>query len=197
MYLVVENTKDLRTAKMTPKLIELTTKLGRNLTVVSTSEELATVDREMIEGVILSGGPILLSEKSELFKYSKNFTALIEYPSVPVLGVCFGFQLLSVAHGGSVEKLQTKKEDLTEEIIVDPSSVLFEGLPELITVFQCHHDHVALPPIGFKVTGSAVDGTIQAVESIDRQRFGVQFHPENSDNGEAILLNFFEFCESS
>ena len=64
--------------------------------MISKQDELYDIinrHKQKIRGVILSGGPFLLSQKTELYKYSKNFTALIEFQNIPVLGICLGIKL--------------------------------------------------------------------------------------------------------
>lgn len=204
-FLIIDNTKDLGNAEMTPRLINYFEKRGIHVVVVSTQEELFSLTRGKIKGIILSGGPILLSEKTELFRYSKNFTVLIEYPEVPILGICFGFQVMGTAHGGCVKSLgDRRREKIYETIKISSESqtktdaskqtYLFQGLPSEIKVYQCHNDYLDKCPKGFRVTSTSKDGIIESIECPEKLRFGVQFHPENSDIGHQILDNFVNFC---
>ena len=197
-FVIVDNTKDLDNAEMTPRLINFFK--GYDVLVISKQEELTKLSNLKIKGIILSGGPILLSEKTELFRYSKNFTVLIEYTDVPILGICFGFQLLGMAHGGNVKSLGTQKREKIYEVIYQEDlckkskSCLFNNLPKQITVYQCHNDYLEKCPLGFTVTAKSSQGIIEAIECPEKLRFGVQFHPENSEMGHKILENFVAFC---
>lgn len=196
-FLLIDNTKNLLDAEMTPKLIKYFRNRSISLVVISEPEELYNIELSTIVGIILSGGPILLSEKSDIFFYSKNFTALIEFHNTPILGICFGFQLMGVAYGGLVTSLgKNSKHKITETIYVDPEtdSILFKELPPTITVYQCHNDYLQRPPRTFTVLARNSGGTIEAIESSDKLRFGVQFHPENSTHGHKILDNFSDWC---
>ena len=206
-FLIIDNTKDLGNAEMTPRLINYFEKRDIHVIVVSKQEELQALAGQKIKGIILSGGPILLSEKTELFRYSKNFTVLIEYSEVPILGICFGFQIMGMAHGGCVKSLgEDRREKIYETIHVcqnnqkipinrQEQSCLFQGLGNTISVYQCHNDYLENCPVGFRVTSRSADGIIESIECPEKLRFGVQFHPENSLIGHKILDNFVTFCE--
>ena len=196
-FVIIDNTKDLNNAEMTPLLIDYFNKKSYKTFVISKGNELRNLDPTNITGIVLSGGPILLSEKTELFKYSKNFTALIEFPNIPILGICFGFQVMGVAYGGLVDSLSDKKrERVTETISVidQKNSILFKNISNTIAVYQCHSDHLIKCPNNFIITSKGKDNVIQSIESKDKHRFGVQFHPENSISGLIILDNFTNYC---
>ncbi len=86
-FIIIDNTKNLQNAEMTPLLIDYFSSQKYQVSVISESDDLVNISSD-IDGIILSGGPILLSEKTDLFRYSKNFTALIRYPDIPILGIC-------------------------------------------------------------------------------------------------------------
>jgi GMP synthase (glutamine-hydrolysing) len=194
---LIDNTKNLLDAEMTPKLIHYFRQREIPLTIISDPEELYKIDAGNIVGIILSGGPIMLSEKSDIFFYSKNFTALIEFPQTPILGICFGFQLMGVAYGGLVNSLGEKSKNKIMESVytnsVQPTSVLFRNMPNKIDVYQCHNDYLQKPPKSFHVSARNENGTIEAIECVEKLRFGVQFHPENSADGHIILDNFIKW----
>lgn len=196
-FILIDNTKNLLDAEMTPKLINYFRKHRVPLIIISDPEELYKIDSVNIVGIILSGGPIMLSEKTDIFFYSKNFTALIEFPHIPILGICFGFQLMGVAYGGLVNSLgEDAKNNIIETIYTssdNSESVLFQNLPSTINVYQCHNDFLQKPPKTFTVLARNQSGTIEAIECLDKLRFGVQFHPENSEDGHVILDNFIKW----
>lgn len=196
-YVIIDNTKDLEAAEMTPLLIRYFQDRGHEPVIISHDEDLDSLTNYTIRGIILSGGPILLSSRSEIFRYSKNFRVLLEYTDTPILGICFGFQLIGVAYGGRIRHLGDAKRDRVEECVTCCSeSLLFKGYHDILRVYQCHQDHLYNPPANFDVTSRNNDGIIQAIEDLSRLRFGVQFHPENSPDGHIVLDNFLSLCEA-
>ena len=196
-FIIIDNTKNLANAEMTPLLINYFNNNNFKVSVISEPTKLVINNDNEIDGIILSGGPILLSQKTELLSYSKNFTALIEYPQIPILGICFGFQLMGVAYGGVVNGLlQNKKERIWEDISIknNTGTILFKNFNRKIKVYQCHSDSLTKCPNDFIVTSSSDDNIIEAIECIEKLRFGVQFHPENSEDGLLVLDNFTDFC---
>ncbi len=99
-FAIVDNSKDLDTAQMTPLLIEFLRGLDKDVCVIRETQEFCKLDLEKLEGIILSGGPLLLSKPTDLFQYSKNIVALVEGHDIPVLGICFGFQVMASVYGG-------------------------------------------------------------------------------------------------
>lgn len=79
MFILIDNTKDLRSAAMTPLIIQHFKNKSILLTVVQTLEQLYHIDHQDIQGIILSDGPLLLSKKTEISRYSKNVTVLIAF----------------------------------------------------------------------------------------------------------------------
>ena len=196
-FVIIDNTKDLANAEMTPLLIDYFNRKKYKVTVISEGDEIDDNEVGKIHGIILSGGPILLSEKTDIFRYSKNFTALIEYPEIPILGICFGFQVMGVAYGGVVKGLYNRKRDRVMETIKienNESSILFQNMRSSLDVFQAHNDHLIKCPKNFIITSRNSDGIIESIECKERLCFGVQFHPENSEDGYHLLDNFTCFC---
>ncbi len=142
-------------------------------------------------GVILSGGPNSV--------YDEGAPTLPEYVlslDVPVLGICYGMQLLTQALGGTVIP-GTKREYGPAEVTVDTTSPLFAGLPETMSVWMSHGDRVETPPPGFAVMGRSGSGLLAAIGESGRRLYGLQFHPEvaHTPQGKAILQHFiFDLC---
>jgi GMP synthase (glutamine-hydrolysing) len=136
-------------------------------------------------GIILSGGPSSVYEDGA----PHPDPALIDL-GVPVLGICYGVQLLAYFLGGEV-KPSERREYGHAEIRSIAESRLLKGLPSPIKVWMSHGDYVSRPPEGFVVT-AATDAAIGAVEDQARNLYGVQFHPEvaHTPDGKAILRNF-------
>jgi GMP synthase (glutamine-hydrolysing) len=149
-----------------------------NLTV----EEIA---RKHPRGIILSGGPASVYEEGA----PHPDRGVIEM-GVPVLGICYGVQLLAYFLGGEV-KPSERREYGQAEIRAIEEGRLLKGLPSPIKVWMSHGDYVSSPPEGFVIT-AATDAAIGAVEDVARNLYGVQFHPEvaHTPQGKDILRNF-------
>jgi GMP synthase (glutamine-hydrolysing) len=131
------------------------------------------------DGVVVTGSYASVTERAPWMRALG--AALVEAAErVPVLGVCFGHQLLADALGGAVERnprgpeVGTREVELTEAGRADP---LFAGLPPRLAVQQVHEDHVATPPPGAVLLASNAHARVQAFAHGPRLR-AVQFHPE-------------------
>ena len=135
--------------------------------------------------IIVSGGPQSVYA-ADAPKYDKEIFQL----GVPLLGICYGLQLLNHALGGSVEK-KSRREDGAFKIGLDTSCALFDGLSETTEVLLTHGDSVSAVPEGFRVVATSGE-LVAAIEDEKRQLYGVQFHPEVdlSVDGTAMIKNF-------
>lgn len=197
-FLLVDNSTNLEKAKMTPKIIEYFNQNKIKL-IVCSNKTINQCNEENIIGIILSGSPIILSNSSLIEKYIINFNILIKYPNIPILGICFGFQLMCLAYGSKIGKLNKTKNGILETIQLNKNlnSVLYKDIQDRdIIVYQNHNDYIKKVPNNFIVTATNSDNIIQSVENKDILRFGTQFHPENSPTGKIILKNFVDFCLS-
>jgi GMP synthase (glutamine-hydrolysing) len=193
---VVDNTKGIEEARMTPLLVDIIQNMSHTVCVVEDSGSLRKCGA--LDGIILSGGPAKLSSRTnDLLRHSVNFTALLLYPMVPVLGICFGMQLMCAAYGGSIMELPPEKRkngDIIEVVGQGFSHILPHAI---VKGFAYHDDHVCNVPSPFTITAKSIDGTVQAVEWAEGQRFGVQFHPEGSTEGRVLISRFLDFCSNS
>jgi GMP synthase (glutamine-hydrolysing) len=142
-------------------------------------------------GIILSGGPASVYEPGA-FAVDPGVFGL----GVPVLGICYGHQLMSQALGGEVEATGLREYGRTM-LMVDEPGVLLEDLPSEDTVWMSHGDAVARPPAGFRVTGHTESTPVAAMEDRERGLFGVQFHPEvaHTPRGLDVMKRFlYEAC---
>jgi GMP synthase (glutamine-hydrolysing) len=156
---------------------------------------LGDILRRSPKGLILSGGPSSVYEPSA----PRPAEGLLEKVGCPVLGICYGFQLISLFQGGSVQPAESREYGYARLRVLDSSSPLLSGLPSEIDVWMSHGDRVADPPPGFKLTG-LTDDALNAAEDLSKRLFGVQFHPEVSHTplGHEILRNFlFRICGCS
>jgi GMP synthase (glutamine-hydrolysing) len=143
-------------------------------------------------GIILSGGPNSV--------YGENVpTADPELFAVaPVLGVCYGMQLIAHLYGSEVTR-GARREYGRAEIHPTVPSVLFDGFDpsEATTVWMSHGDHIESAPAGFRVTAASASNPLAAFEHESRPIYGVQFHPEvaHTPRGRELLANFlFNVC---
>ncbi|MCO5249259.1 MAG: glutamine-hydrolyzing GMP synthase [Chitinophagales bacterium] len=143
-------------------------------------------------GLILSGGPSsVFSEKAALVE--KELFEL----GIPILGICYGMQLIAHILGGEVKK-GVKGEYGKAELSIYRKDRLFDDIPSNLTVWMSHFDEVATVPSGFKVTGSSTI-KIASMADISRQIYAVQFHPEvtHTEYGTTIFKNFlFKICKA-
>ncbi|HXF06892.1 MAG TPA: glutamine-hydrolyzing GMP synthase, partial [Blastocatellia bacterium] len=140
--------------------------------------------------LILSGGPRSVYEQG-----APRCDRRILDLGVPVLGICYGLQLLAHYLGGRVEAAP-RREYGAAQVTVQGVSPLFTGLPSTLDVWMSHGDEVKDPPSGFVITG-LTDRAIAAIEDPQRRLYGVQFHPEvaHTPLGREILRRFlFDVC---
>lgn len=137
------------------------------------------------QSIILSGGPNSVSSDQRL-KFDERIFEL----GVPVLGICYGMQLMSDHFGGTVAG-NVVKEYGQNEIWIDTSSPIFDGLEENQKVLMSHGDTVKIAPEGFKVIAKSGQA-IAAIGNDEKKMYGLQFHPEVdlTENGMKILENF-------
>lgn len=145
-------------------------------------------------GIIFSGGPNSVYDENA-FRADERIFDL----NIPILGICYGMQLMTMHFGGKVEKASVSEYGKTT-IEVQSSSHLFEGLPEEQVVWMSHGDLVIEAPPGFVVDGTSSSCPISAMGNVSKKLYGVQFHPEvqHSVYGNDILKNFvFNVCGCS
>ncbi|HEX7487378.1 MAG TPA: glutamine-hydrolyzing GMP synthase [Anaeromyxobacteraceae bacterium] len=145
-------------------------------------------------GVVLSGGPA-----SVLAEGSPRADRAVFDLGVPVLGICYGLQLLAHELGGKVES-PDHREYGPATIDVKQSSPLFQGLPAKLDVWMSHGDRVEKLPAGFEPIASSASAPLAAFEDRRRHFYGVQFHPEvvHTPQGKELLRNFaYQVCGCS
>ncbi|MFL6151665.1 MAG: glutamine-hydrolyzing GMP synthase [Ornithinibacter sp.] len=137
--------------------------------------------------VILSGGPSSVYEEG-----APSLDPALLDAGVPVFGMCYGFQAMARALGGTVEKTGLSEFGATPASILDTSSTLFNGQPTDQSVWMSHGDSVAQAPAGMKVTATTSGAPVAGFEDDERRLYGVQWHPEvlHSTFGQQVLENF-------
>jgi GMP synthase (glutamine-hydrolysing) len=138
-------------------------------------------------GLILSGSP------SSVYSQDAPRPAphLLDNLKCPLLGICYGLQVLAADLGGEVRPSQSREYGYARLKILEQDSPLFFNLPKEIDVWMSHGDHVTVPPAGFTVT-ARTDDALNALESLSKRIYGVQFHPEvaHTPLGAQVLRNF-------
>jgi len=145
------------------------------------------------KGLILSGGPSSVYDDDA----PKPQTGLLATTPYPVLGICYGLQLMAHGLGGKVLPSKSREYGYARLTVVDSTSRLFAGLPKEMDVWMSHGDHVTELPDGFRMTAQTAE-SVNAFENPARRIYGLQFHPEvaHTPLGAQILRNFlFEICD--
>ena len=143
-------------------------------------------------GFILSGGPASVYEKG-----APTLPDYVLQQGVPVLGICYGMQLLAHALGGRVAPASEREYGPAELAVTDLSSPLFTGLPFSMPVWMSHGDRIEALPPGFVVLAATANSPIAAMGHSQRRLYGLQFHPEvvHTPQGQQIIRNFlFNVC---
>jgi GMP synthase (glutamine-hydrolysing) len=156
---------------------------------------ISKIIKENINGIILSGGPLNVYENDK-FKFDKKILKL----GVPVLGICFGHQILSKELGGKVKKSQHREFGLATITKVSNSILTknFFNKANKSNVWMSHADQVSKMPKGFKVVASTKNSKLTIIENSKDNFYGVQFHPEvtHTPKGKILLHNYlFLICK--
>jgi len=144
------------------------------------------------KGLILSGSPSSVYQDGAPRPDAKLLASL----KSPLLGICYGLQILAFDMGGAVDSSPNREFGYAKLKVVDESSLLFKGLPNEMDVWMSHGDEMTSVPAGFRVT-ALTDDALNAIEDNERRIYGVQFHPEvaHTPLGAQVLRNFlFSIC---
>ena len=142
-------------------------------------------------GIILSGGPKSVSESG-----APHCDTAVYDAGVPVLGICYGMQLMTYALGGQVAPAPHREFGLAT-ISIDRDAPLFDEVPRELKVWASHGDFVQSAPAGFNVTATSANAPVAAMAAPDRQLYALLFHPEvaHTDFGLEILRNYaYDVC---
>ena len=177
---------------------QFTQLIARRLRELSVYSEILPFDTPLEElrkrapvGVILSGGPKSVSEAGAPHCDFGVFSA-----GMPVLGICYGMQLMTHALGGEVAAAPHREFGLAT-IDIAPDAPLLGALPSSLRVWASHGDFVKAAPSGFAVTATSANAPVAAMAAADRQLYALLFHPEvaHTDHGLDILRQFaFDVC---
>lgn len=143
------------------------------------------------KGIIFTGGP-----NSVYRPESPHFDKSVLSLGLPILGICYGHQLLSYLAGGTIESSESGSEYGKTTVFIEDCP-LFKGLPKENICWMSHTDYVSKIPEGFQITAHSAHCPCAAAADEKRRLYGVQFHPEVTHTvyGQAILKNFiFDIC---
>ena len=152
-------------------------------------------DYKQIKGIVLSGGPSTVIKKKYLKIPKEIFSK-----KIPILGICYGLQLIAKLFGGSIKSLRKKREFGRAILHKKRKSLLIKNFfnTKNKSVWMSHQDAVTKLPNGFKVIASTKDSKLTIIENSKVKIYGVQFHPEvtHTENGKEIFKNFlFSICK--
>jgi GMP synthase (glutamine-hydrolysing) len=176
-------------SKKTPDIAQALEELFVVYDVVSMNE-LMGENLLTYKAIIISGAPILLTEV-DTREYLQKFD-FIHYYKNPVLGICFGHQILGLLHGAQIQKGTEIREP--QLITQTDSSILFNGIKGDVEMMQDHCEEITVPS-DFKQIARSSTCENEAMQHKVKPMFGVQFHPEVSGRlGKQLLKNFVKTC---
>lgn len=146
------------------------------------------------KGIIFTGGP-----NSAYLEDSPKISREIFEIGVPILGICYGDQLMAHLLGGRVQKGDNQTREYGKTVIEYGQSPIFEGISSK-QVWMSHTDYILEVPEGFEVVATTKNCPVAAMHNVDKKLYGVQFHPEveHSIEGDKIITNFlYKICQVS
>ena len=152
------------------------------------------IRQQNIKGIILSGGPLNVYQNDK-FHFDKKILKL----GIPILGICFGHQILSKMLGGRVKKSKHREFGFAEINKISNSIIIkgFFNTKNKNRVWMSHADQVSKMPKNFKIVASSKNSKLTIIENLKDNFYGVQFHPEvtHTSKGKILLRNFlFSIC---
>jgi GMP synthase (glutamine-hydrolysing) len=152
----------------------------------------SSIDRRRTKGIILSGGPASVYAKGSPACDPKIFSL-----GIPVLGICYGMQLMTKMMRGDVARSHSREYGRAALTVTDRSTALFKGVPKRSVAWMSHGDRVRRMPRNFRRIALSKNTPVAAFADCERGLYGVQFHPEvaHTEYGRTILRNFVkEIC---
>lgn len=172
----------------TPLIVEIVDEFMDVLSIPF--DELSSEDLGQYKGIIFSGAPKLVTEIN-MGPYLE-VVEWIKTTETPVLGICFGHQLLGMLFGAHASRMREDRDWQTIEVYEE--SPLFDRLPTEIQMMEDHCETISIPP-GFELLASSDACINEAMQHKKRPLYGVQFHPESSGNhGRVVIENFVRIC---
>ncbi|MEE0954433.1 MAG: glutamine-hydrolyzing GMP synthase [Eubacterium sp.] len=139
------------------------------------------------KGIILTGGPNSVYEEG-----AASCTEDLFHMGIPVLGLCYGAQLMMHVLGGKVEKAPEREYGKTKVLIDTPESPIFKGIPSPTICWMSHNDYISKAAPGFAISAHTASCPVAAAENTEAGLYAIQFHPEvlHTEYGKEILHNF-------
>lgn len=157
--------------------------------IYSYKTPLEEIKRKDPKGIILTGGPdsCYLGDSAT---YSKGLFEM----GVPVLGLCYGAQLMQHLLGGKVERAAVREYGKTQIIVDKSGSAIFKNVPKESTVWMSHFDYISKTAEGFEITSHTKDCPVSSCEDTEKRLYAIQFHPEvlHTDYGFIMIGNFIK-----
>ncbi len=155
--------------------------------IYSYKTDLETIKSMNPKGIILTGGPSSCYEEDAATCPKELFEL-----GIPVLGLCYGAQLMMLELGGRVERAPVREYGKTEVLIDKAESKVFRGVEEKTVCWMSHFDYISRPAPGFEVTAHTADCPAAAAEDEARRLYAIQFHPEvlHTKEGTKMINNF-------
>lgn len=170
--------------------------IGRRVRDLSTYCEIVPYNKfpygdEFVKGVILSGSPFSVNDKDA---FKTEFTNI--RGKYPLLGICYGAQMLANSSGGQVSRSDSREYGRAHLNILDNTDPLLESIKQNSEVWMSHGDTITDVPDNFSLIASTEDVKWAAYKIEDEETWGVQFHPEvfHTEQGNVILDNFLSIC---
>ena len=160
--------------------------MGVYAEVVPFHEDIDKILERKPKGIILSGGPASVYAKGAPTLDKRIFDA-----NIPILGLCYGMQLITHLHGGEVERADKQEFGKASLKLDKKDSLIFNNIPDNTIVWMSHADHVNKMAEGFEIIAHT-DSSISAIENKDKKIYAFQYHPEvtHSEHGFEMLKNF-------
>ena len=160
--------------------------MGVYAEVVPFHEDIDKILERKPKGIILSGGPASVYAKGAPTLDKRIFDA-----NIPILGLCYGMQLITHLHGGEVERADKQEFGKASLKLDKKDSLIFKNIPDNTIVWMSHADHVNKMAEGFEIIAHT-DSSIAAIENRDKKIYAFQYHPEvtHSEHGFEMLKNF-------
>ena len=170
--------------------------LGHEAEMLYAKADYSVVEEMMktgIERIIISGGPKSVYEEAPNIGTRICEKVRDDEIRLPLLGICYGHQMIAHVLGGKVEKGKSAEYGVGE-IEVDYGDILLKGVPKRFKAWVSHYDQVVKAPPDFTGIAHSDVCAIEAMKHNEKHVYGVQFHPEvwHTENGEQILRNFLE-----
>lgn len=147
---------------------------------------------DLYDGVVLSGSPAMLTDPDTISRFRAELDAILQ-TKAPLLGICFGHQMMATAFGSKVVKDREPVRRNVETTVLTPGGI-FDGLPTKMMLAESRHEVVRSLPGGFELLARSETSPIAAMRHRERLLFGLQSHPERysqeNPEGAKIISNF-------